>query len=60
MCKEHLYYKNYEAKRRESGKGARIKFKLVRREVKKFIKKNPEYRGLVVLHRIVCNIIVVL
>ena len=45
-CKERPYYKNYEAKRRESGNGARIKFKLVKRDVKKFIKKNAEYRGL--------------
>ena len=42
-CKEYPYYKNYEAKRRESGKGARLKHKMVRRIVKKFVKKNPEY-----------------
>ena len=32
--KEYHYYKNYEAKRRESGKGTRIKHKVVRRIVK--------------------------
>ena len=45
-CKEYPYYKNYEAKRRESGKGARIKHKKVRRVVKKFVKMSPEYRHL--------------
>ena len=40
-CKGHGYYRDYEAKRRESGKGARVKLKAVRRMVRKFVKKNP-------------------
>ena len=45
-CKAYSYYKSCEARRRTSGEGARIKYKMIRRIVKKFIKKNPEYRGL--------------
>ena len=45
-CKEYPYYKNYETKRRESGTGARIKHRMVRRIVKKFVKKHPEYATL--------------
>ena len=45
-CKEHPYYMNYEARRRNSGNVARIKHKKVRRIVNKFIKKHPEYRNL--------------
>ena len=44
-CKEPPYYKNYEARRRVSGKGAGIKHKTIGRKVKN-IKKNPEYCGL--------------
>ena len=40
------YYKKHEVRQRESGKGARIKHKKVRGVVKKFVKKNPEYRHL--------------
>ena len=45
-CKGPGYYRDYEAKRRGSGKGARVKFKAVRREVRKFVRRNPEYRDL--------------
>ena len=47
-CKESPYYKNYEEKRRKSGKVARIKHKAVRRIVKKKSSKRTEYRSLMV------------
>ncbi len=37
------YYKDYEEKRKNSGKNAQMKYKKIRRQVKKFVKKNPEY-----------------
>ena len=46
-CKEHPYYKNYEAKRRNSGNVARIKHKAVRRIVKKIHRKEPSITTLV-------------
>lgn len=44
-CKGPGYYRDYEAKRRESGKDARVKLKEVRRMVRMFV-KNPAYRDL--------------
>lgn len=39
-----LGYRDYESKRKASGKGTEIKFKLVQRMVRRFIKKkNSEY-----------------
>lgn len=45
-CKGHGHYRDYEVKWRESGKGARVKLKAVRRMVRRFVKRNPEYRDL--------------
>ena len=41
--KKDGYYKDYEERRKNAGKNARIKYKNVRRQVKKFVRKNTEY-----------------
>ena len=41
--KKDGYYKDYEERRKNAGKNARIRYKKIRRQVKKFVRKNTEY-----------------